>query len=141
LNEFVQFAIDNWVLSSAWLVVAFVLLSIQIKITAHGPKSLTTQMVTNLVNRENAVVIDIRGQADFNKGHIQGAMNIPLTKIKETTSDLEKHKDSPIIMVCANGIQVAAACQILKKAGFEQVHKLAGGMASWVGDNLPVVKK
>ena len=43
-------------------------------------------------------------------------------------------------MVCANGIQVAAACQILKKAGFEQVNKLSGGMASWVGENLPVVK-
>lgn len=140
MNEFVQFAIDNWVLSSAWLVVAFVLLSLQIKITAHGPKSLTTQMVTNLVNREEAVVIDIRGQADFNKGHIQGAVNVPLSKIKDTTSDLEKYKDNPIIMVCANGIQVAAACQILRKAGFEKVHKLAGGMASWVGDNLPVVK-
>ena len=140
MNEFVQFAIDNWVLSTAWLVVAFVLLSLQIKITAHGPKSLTTQMVTNLVNRENAVIIDIRGQADFNKGHIQGALNVPLTKIKDTTSDLEKYKDNPIIMVCANGIQVAAACQILRKAGFENVHKLAGGMTSWVGDNLPVVK-
>ncbi|MCW8879455.1 MAG: rhodanese-like domain-containing protein [Kangiellaceae bacterium] len=140
MNEFVQFATDNWQLSGAWLVVAFVLLSIQIKLTALGPKSLTPQLLTHSVNRDDAVVIDIRGQADFNKGHIQGAVNVPLSKIKENTKDLEKYKQRPIIMVCANGIQVAAACQILKKAGFEQVNKLSGGMASWVGENLPVVK-
>ncbi len=140
MDEFTQFAINNWHLFGAWLVVAIVLLSIQIKLMAHGPKSLTTQMMTNMVNRDNAVIVDIRGQGDFSKGHIQGAINVPLSKIKQNTKDLEKYKDSPIIMVCANGIQVSAACQILKKSGFEQVNKLSGGMASWVGDNLPVVK-
>ena len=141
MTEFYQFAINNWMLSGAWIVVAIVLLSVQIKLMALGPKSVTTQILTNLVNRENAVVVDIRGQGDFNKGHIQGALNIPLSQIKETTKDLEKYKDSPIIMVCANGIQVAGACDALRKAGFEQVYKLAGGLASWVGDNLPLVKK
>ncbi|TQV88867.1 rhodanese-like domain-containing protein [Aliikangiella coralliicola] len=140
MNDFIQFAINHWELSGAWLVVAILLLSLQIKIMAHGPKSVTTQMLTNYVNRDDAVVVDIRGQADFNKGHIQGAVNVPLSKIKESAKDLEKYKDRPIIMVCANGIQVSGACQTLQKAGFERLHKLTGGMASWVGDNLPVVK-
>ena len=140
MTEFYQFALNNLMLFSAWIVVAAVLLTLQIRHMAQGPTAVTSQILTNLVNREEAVVVDIRGQAEFSKGHIQGALNIPLSKIKETTNDLEKYKDRPIIMVCTNGIQVAGACDSLKKAGFEQVHKLTGGMTSWVGDNLPVVK-
>lgn len=140
MTEFYQFAMNNLMLTSAWIVVAIVLLSVQIKHMAQGPRAVTSQILTNLVNREEAVVIDIRGQAEFSKGHIQGAINVPLTKIKENTKDLEKYKARPIIMVCTNGIQVAGACDVLRKAGFERVHKLTGGMTSWIGDNLPVVK-
>ncbi len=140
MTDFYQFALNNLMLSSAWIVVAIVLLSVQIKHTAQGAKAVTSQILTNLVNRDEGVVIDIRALADFNKGHIQGSLNIPLSKIKENTKDLEKYKARPIIMVCTNGIQVAGACDALRKAGFEQVYKLTGGMTSWVGDNLPVVK-
>ena len=140
MTEFHQFLLENWQLSGAWAIVAILLFVTQLRLMATGPKSVSPQGLTNMVNREQAVVIDIRGQADFNRGHIQGAINIPLSKIKESVKDLEKHRSSPIIMVCANGIQVAGACSALSKEGFAQVHKLAGGMSSWVGDNLPVVK-
>jgi len=140
MNEFYQFAMNNITLFGAWVVVAVTLLVVQLRIMAHGPKSITTQMLTNFVNREDAVVVDIRGQADFSKGHIQGAVNIPLSQIKDKAKDLEKYQGKPIILVCANGIQVSGACETLRKAGIEQLHKLAGGMSSWTGDNLPVVK-
>ena len=140
MTEFYQFAMDNLALFGGWLVVAILLLVVQFRLMAHGPKSITTQMLTNFVNRENAVVVDIRGQADFNKGHIAGAVNIPLSQVKDKVADLEKYQGRPIIMVCANGIQVSGACETLRKAGIGQLHKLAGGMSSWTGDNLPVVK-
>lgn len=140
MNEFYQFAIDNWMLSSAWVVTAVVLAGIQIKFMAYGPKSVNPQMLTNLVNRNNAVVVDIRNQANFSSGHIQGALNIPLEKLKDNTSPLEKYRNNPIIMVCANGIQVSTPCSALRKAGFEQVYKLTGGMGAWLGEGLPIVK-
>ena len=140
MNEFLQFAQGNMALSSAWVIVACMLVFIQMKLMAGAPKSVTTQMLTNMVNRESAVIVDIRPQVEFNKGHIYGAINIPMSQLKDKLNSLEKHKNKPIIMVCANGITVAGACNMLKKSGMEQVHKLAGGMGSWVGDNLPVVK-
>jgi rhodanese-related sulfurtransferase len=140
MNEFIQFAQDHMALSSAWVVVAIILAITQFRQLASAPKSVTTQMLTNMVNRENGVVIDIRPQTDFNKGHIHGAINIPLSKVKDSLTDLEKYKNTPIIMVCASGISVIGACNTLKKSGMEQVFKLKGGMNSWVGDNLPVVK-
>jgi rhodanese-related sulfurtransferase len=140
MNEIMLFAQNHLLLSSAWFVVAIILGFTQFRHMASAPKAVTSQVLTNLVNREKGIVIDIRPKADFNKGHIHGARNIPLSKVKESVKDLEKYKNTPIIMVCANGISVAAACNTLKKAGMERVHKLAGGMSSWVGDNLPVVK-
>ena len=135
-----QFAQDNLLLSAAWLTVAIILGVAQFRIMATGAKGVSSQILTNLVNRESGVVVDIRPIADFNKGHIHGAINIPLSKIKDSTKELEKYKNTPIIMVCTNGISVAGACSTLQKAGMQQVYKLTGGMTSWVGDNLPVVK-
>jgi rhodanese-related sulfurtransferase len=140
MNELMQFAQAHMLLSSAWLLVAVILAITQFKQMASAPKTVSSQTLTNMVNRENAVVVDVRGQTDFNKGHIHGAINIPLSKVKDSIKDLEKHNNTPIIMVCANGISVTAACNTLKKSGMEQVFKLAGGMSSWTGDNLPVVK-
>ena len=140
MNELIQFAQNHIELSAAWFIVASALLFIQFRVMATGPKAISTQILTNLVNREEGVVVDIRGANDFNKGHIHGALNIPLSQIKESTKNLEKYKNKPIIMVCANGISVAAACSILAKAGWERVYKLQGGMSSWTGDKLPVIK-
>ncbi len=140
MNEIIQFSQNHLELSAAWFVVASALLFVQFRVMATGPKAISTQMLTNLVNREEAVVVDIRGANDFNKGHIHGALNMPLSKIKESTQSLEKYRNKPIIMVCQNGISVSAACSILTKAGMERVYKLQGGMGSWTGDNLPVVK-
>ena len=140
MNEIMQFAQENLLLSSAWLTVAILLGVTQFRLMAVGAKSVSSQILTNLVNRERGVVVDIRPQADFNKGHIHGAINIPLSKVKDSTKELEKYKNTPIIMVCTNGISVSSACSTLQKAGMEQVYKLKGGMTSWVGDNLPVVK-
>ena len=64
---------------------------------ATGPKAISTQMLTNLVNREEAVVVDIRGANDFNKGHIHGALNIPLSKIKESTKSLKNIETNPLL--------------------------------------------
>jgi len=140
MNEIMQFAQNHMALTSAWVVVAIVLAVTQFRQMASAPKGVNTQTLTNMVNRENGVVVDIRSQADFNKGHIHGAINIPLAKIKDSVTDLEKYKSTPIIMVCASGISVIGACSTLQKSGMEKVFKLTGGMNSWVGDNLPVVK-
>ncbi len=140
MTDFYEFLANNWLLTTAWTIVAVLLLSIHFRLVAQGPQSIGSQMLTHYVNREEGVVVDVRGQADFNKGHIQGALNIPLSKIKDSVKELEKYKNKPMIMVCANGIQVASACQTLKKEGFSKLHKLSGGMTSWQGDNLPIVK-
>jgi rhodanese-related sulfurtransferase len=140
MEQVVEFLTNHPLLTAAWVVIAIVLLVVQLKHMKTGVKSLVPQEVTYKINKEEAQVIDMRPVADFNKGHIAGAKNIPQSKLDDSHKELEKHKNNPIILVCANGIQAGAAGTKLKKAGFEQVFKLSGGFQSWVGENLPVVR-
>ncbi|HSG52403.1 MAG TPA: rhodanese-like domain-containing protein, partial [Rheinheimera sp.] len=88
-----------------------------------------------------AVVVDIRAEADFNKGHITGAKHLPLADIeKQQVASLEKHKAEPIILVCQAGMSAQKAAASLLKQGFSTVSVLQGGMSSWTGASLPVVK-
>jgi rhodanese-related sulfurtransferase len=106
------------------------------KIQLVSPTELTLK-----VNREDALVLDIRGAEDFKKGHITGARNLPLAQLPTQLTSLEKAKDAPIIVVCFAGVSAQGAAKQLLAAGFTKVAVLAGGMQKWTGDNLPVVKK
>ena len=106
-----------------------------------GGQTISTQQLTQLVNQQNAVVVDVRDKADFGKGRIVGAINIPYAGIKDQLNTLEKHKDAPIVLVDAMGQHSGAAGKILTAEGFKQVLRLKGGMSTWVSDSLPLVKK
>ncbi|MEE4243854.1 MAG: rhodanese-like domain-containing protein [Kangiellaceae bacterium] len=140
MDQFLEFISNHSLLSGAWIVVAMLLLIAQLQHIKSGIKALVPQEVTNLMNKHSALVVDIRPIADFNKGHIAGSKNIPQSKLKDSYQELEKYKTNPIIVVCNSGITAGPASSQLKKAGFEQVHKLAGGIQSWLGENLPVAK-
>lgn len=140
MQQLFEFFGNHPFLGTAWLVFALLLLISIIQTMTSGSQSLTPLLATQLINKEGAQVVDLRSVADFNKGHIHGAVNIPFTKLKDSTKDLEKYKESPIIMVCATGMQSGSAAILLRKQGFQHVHKLKGGIASWSGDNLPLIK-
>ena len=95
--------------------------------------------LTALVNSEQGVVLDVRNHKDFSSGHIVDALNIPFDKLAERMVELEKHKAKTIIVVDAMGQHAGMVARDLKKAGYTAA-KLGGGIASWRGDNLPVVK-
>jgi rhodanese-related sulfurtransferase len=96
---------------------------------------------TDLINRREAVVIDVRPLADFAQGHIINAINIPMNGFKNQIATLHKHKGKPIVIACRSGSQSAMACQQLRKEGFEEVLNLRGGIMAWQSANLPVTRK
>ena len=124
-------------LAGAW-VVLFTLLIVSFSRTSS--KVIGNQQITTMMNRESAVVIDIRSKADFNNGHLLGSLNIPAAQLKDADKKLENYRESPIILVDASGMHSAAAAQQLKKMGLQQVSRMQGGIASWTNDNLPLNK-
>ncbi|MCW9029306.1 MAG: rhodanese-like domain-containing protein [Kangiella sp.] len=140
MQQLLEFYGNHPILGTAWLAFAVLIIISLIKTATSGSKSLTPLVMTQMINKQNAVVVDLRAIADFNKGHIPGSINIPFGKLKDRMKDLEKHKETPIIMVCNAGVQAGSAAMQLRKNGFSEVHKLKGGIQSWTTESLPLAK-
>ena len=131
--------------SSPMLSLALAGLTIALVVTevAHlfrGYKALRPAELTGLINRDNALVVDLSASADFEKGHIAGSRNIAPSQFDPENKVLAAAKQLPVVVVCRNGQASAAAAKRLKKAGFEQVSWLDGGVAAWQQADLPLVK-
>ncbi|QJQ95561.1 MULTISPECIES: rhodanese-like domain-containing protein [Halomonadaceae] len=136
LFEFVQ---NHPLLVGAFLLVLTAWIAYEVK--GSSASGVTSSEATQLINREDAIVVDIREANDFKAGHIAGARNIPQSRLDDRITELEKSKAKPIIVVCKHGQSSGMAQAKLTKAGFERVYKLRGGMMQWQTDGLPLVKK
>ncbi len=105
-----------------------------------GRSGVTPTQATLLINREDAQVIDVRGSDEYVSGHLPDSRNIPLEQLEERAGDLEKFKDTPLILVCQTGSRSAGACKQLEKLGFAKVNNLEGGIAGWRSAGLPLKK-
>ena len=107
---------------------------------AGGVVNLEASEAVLLMNRSNAIVLDVRDDAEFAAGHITDARHIPLARLSERINELEKFKDKPILVNCQAGVRSAKACDILRKHQFTKLHNLQGGLNAWIAAKLPVVK-
>lgn len=106
----------------------------------RGYKSLKPAELTHLINSGNAVVIDLSASSEFEKGHIVGSRNVQPAQLTPAHKLLVSAKQSPVVLVCRTGNASATAAKVLKKAGFEQVSVLDGGIPAWQAADLPLVK-
>lgn len=141
MEQLFEFAGNNLFLICLWLAIAILLIWNLSAASIGGAKSLNPAEVTRLVNRDDAVIIDLRKQADFAKGHIVNARHVPATQLDEKLDKLRKDiGNKPIILCCSNGLESQRCGKQFMQAGFEQVHLIKGGIAAWQQDNLPLVK-
>ena len=108
--------------------------------TQRGGQSVSAQQLVDLVNRENALVLDVRDKKEFDSGHIVDAVNIPYSALESRLGELKAHKSRPVVVACKMGQHSGAAGTLLRKNGFERVTRLTGGVAEWRNQSLPVVK-
>jgi len=137
LERVIEFVGSHYILVSGFIGLAILLIMHE---TRRSGRNLSNREITALINRDEAVVLDIRQQKDFSAGHIVGSIHIPAAKLTERMAELDAHKDKTIVVVCASGMTAGATCTELKKAGFTTA-RLSGGIASWRSENLPTVKK
>jgi len=134
-----DFIINNIFLVAIAVVSGAMLLYPMLRSGTGGPRVDTTE-ATRLINREDAMVIDVREPAEFANGRILGARNVPLSQLEARAADLQKHKSKPIIVSCETGNRSGTAVSVLKAKGFERAVNLAGGFVAWKQAGLPVEK-
>jgi rhodanese-related sulfurtransferase len=105
-----------------------------------GGGTLTAQGAVQLINRERAVLVDVREPEEFATGHMIGAKNVPLNLLEEKLAGAVKNKSVPLLLVCATGARAQRAVAMAKKLGYEQAQAVSGGLKAWKEANLPVEK-
>lgn len=105
--------------------------------SAGGPWVTPTE-ATLLINREDALVVDVREPGEFSAGHVLGARNVPLARLQTGAGDLAKRKDRPLVVYCESGDRSSKAIAVLKREGFSRVVNLSGGLNAWKQAGLPV---
>ncbi|PWC19839.1 rhodanese-like domain-containing protein [Brenneria roseae subsp. roseae] len=141
MQEIMPFISKHPILSVAWVALLVAVIVLTVKSKLSKVKDVVRGEAIQLINKEDAVVVDIRNRDDYRRGHIANAFNLLPNDIKNgSVGELEKHKSQPIIVVCANGLSSREAADNLLKAGFERVVVLKDGLAGWSGENLPLVR-
>jgi len=136
----VKFLVDNVLLIGLAIGSAVMLILPTLKRGASGVANVSPTEAVMLINRSNAVVIDVRDDAEYAAGHIADAKHIPLAQLQDRIKELHKFKDKPLLVHCQGGVRSAKACELLKKNEFTKVHNLEGGLNAWVQAKLPTVK-
>src|SRR5262249_51091953 len=106
-----------------------------------GDKRLSALEAVRLINDRDAQIVDLRPAAEYKRGHLLNAGNLPMTKLEERVSELGKDKARPLLLYCALGSNATEAAAKLKKLGYAEVYPLRGGLNAWSGANLPVTAK
>ena len=135
-KQLLSFIINHWSLWLAFFGVLALMFANEYITQKQGPKNLSAGAAVDAINRDKAVVIDMRDTEAFRQSHIVDAKNIPNAPIQK----LEKYKSKPFILICSRGLQSSPLAVKLRKQGFTDVMVLTGGIAAWKAASLPLVK-
>jgi rhodanese-related sulfurtransferase len=139
-SDLLAFASAHPYLSLALAALTLALVFTEVAGLFRGFKALGPAQLTGLINRDNALVVDLRPQADFEKGHIPGSKNVQMSQFDPENKQLTAARALPVVLVCKTGQTASSAAGRLHKAGFERVYVLDGGIGAWQQADLPLVK-
>ena len=138
VEQLIEFVINHWILVSVFVALLVALAVVE---SQRAGRKVGPQEAVMLLNRDEAVVVDIREKKEFSEGHIKNAIHIPMSKLKESENQLRKHSDKLILLVDKAGQHSGMAVKELPKDHGLNVARLSGGMMEWRNANLPVTTK
>ena len=132
------FLMNNWY----WVLLALasgVLLTFPELIGDVSDKGLDLNEAVRQMNREKAILVDVRESQEFANGRAVQAKNIPLSELEAKLPTSVKNKKLPLLFICSSGAQSLKAVKLAHNLGYENAHSVAGGMDAWKKANMPIV--
>jgi glyoxylase-like metal-dependent hydrolase (beta-lactamase superfamily II)/rhodanese-related sulfurtransferase len=99
------------------------------------PQITAQELAARLANGSIGV-LDVRREAEFQAGHIEGADWHPLDRFKAALPEISS--DAPVAVHCAGGYRSLIACSLLQRAGYHNVVNVAEGFDAWKNASLPI---
>lgn len=135
---FVSFLTENWVLSGLF---AILLLAFFVNELRESKDSflLPPAKVVLLMNHQEALILDLRGENSFSQGHIVGSLNIPIDVLPKKIAQIQKYSGKPVVLVASTENDLKKARDLLAEKDIQAV-SLAGGLQAWKTAGLPLTK-
>jgi rhodanese-related sulfurtransferase len=140
-QQLMEFVGNHPYLSGGFVAVLLFWLYTEVKRKFQGFQELMPAQAVLMINRENAIVVDVSPRKDFDNGHIADALHIAPSQLDGSDPKVEKLRGKPVLVVCRSGQTAIPAAARLVKQGAGPVAILKGGMAQWVNDQFPVTTK
>ena len=134
MPQIIEFASHHLALVAAF----FAILGALLVTLRQGADGLSPGQVVQMLNKDNALAVDIREESLFNAGRIINAVRVSPENLATDGGPLKKHQERPLLLYCETGASCAKPLQTLRRAGFAKVYRLQGGLVAWRGENLPL---
>ncbi|HCT98978.1 MAG TPA: rhodanese-like domain-containing protein, partial [Methylococcaceae bacterium] len=131
MDRYLEFILNHYILSLAFALVTFLLLQEFFDALFRRFETLSPLLAVAKINDHNTIILDVREAPDFIQGHIEGAINTPLSKFSEHLPQLEKYKKNVLLLTCQTGTRANAAAKLLMQSDFKHILILSGGMSAW----------
>ncbi len=96
--------------------------------SATQNKDISYRELQSLMKTQNIVLMDVRSGQEYEEGHLDGAINIPVYNIEKDIAKHVKNKEDTIILYCSSGSRSKQAKEILEKLGYSEVYNLKEGI-------------
>ncbi|AHE99722.1 rhodanese-like domain-containing protein [Thioalkalivibrio paradoxus] len=141
LERLPEFLGNHPLLTGALIAVVALILYTEFQRATRKYRALPPSEAVRVMNREGALVLDVREDNELTGGRIAASRHIPMGVLKKRITDIERYKESPVVVYCRSGARSAVAASQLVSAGFTDVTNLQGGIQAWQSAGLPVKKK
>ncbi|HKY91706.1 MAG TPA: rhodanese-like domain-containing protein [Nevskiaceae bacterium] len=141
MQQFIEFFGNHTVLFAGLAAVIGLIIANEVHGALTGGKKLSPPEAVRMINDRDPVILDLRPAADFKKGHLLNAVNVPIAKLEERASEFGKDRARPVLLYCALGGSSGEAAAKLRKLGFTEAYPLRGGLNAWLQGSLPVTVK
>lgn len=137
-----QFFANHTIMVFAWVALFVAVIFSFYKNATRKYTIVDNAQATQLINKEDAVVIDLRSDEEFRAGHIIDSIHVLPSELKAgKTHQIDKYKDRPVILVDINGFTSGGVADAIAKQGFSKLYVLKEGITGWRAASLPTVKK
>jgi len=141
MQEYIDFASKHPFMIFGFIGLLAFIIKTELSRLTRKYKQVGTNQAVMILNNDNTSVVDVREDKEIQGGIIKGAQHIKLADLPSRISGIAKDKNAPVLVYCRSGSRSGHACDLLSKAGYEDVSNLTGGIMAWESANLPVAKR
>jgi rhodanese-related sulfurtransferase len=102
----------------------------QAKFATETIMQISAEELHRMMSQNGLQIVDLRAAADYARGHVSGALNLPITKLELNLSKLDTGRS--LVLICAEGHRSSTAASLLARKGFHKLYFVAGGTSAWI---------